>query len=106
MYEVDAPVLVYYRPADDRGMVAVAVDDAFQCGELAGARALGRQSHVRQFGPDQQTHPVGDLVVSRVGRLDVAPQAVEPEFLGLTEFVFEKLGRRGCADRIRVIVLV
>ena len=34
----------------------------------------------------------------------MAAQAVEPEFLGLAEFVFQKFGRWGGTDRIRVVV--
>ena len=68
--------------------------------------AVRRHAAVRKLGPDQHAHPVGDLIVARVGRLDVAPQAIEPELLRLTELVLEKLHRRHGADRIRVIVLV
>ena len=106
MDEVDAPVLVDDRPDDDRRVVAVAVDDALEEPLLAAAGALGRHAAVRQLGPDQHADPVGDLVVARVRRLDVAAQAVEAELLRLAELVFEELHRRHGADRVRIVVLV
>ncbi len=104
--EVDAPVLVDDRPDDDRRMVDVAVDDALEKPFLAAARALGRHAAVGQLGPDQHAEPVGDLVVARVRRLDVAAQAIEPEFLGLAKLILQKRDRRDRADRVRVVVLV
>ena len=104
--EVDAPVLVDDRPDDDRRMVAVPVDDALEELLLAAARAVRRHAAVRQLRPDQHAHPVGDLVVARVRRLDVAAQAVEAEFLRLAELVFQELHGRHGADRVRVVVLV
>ena len=106
MDEVDAPVLVDDRPDDDRRVVAVAVDDSLEEPLLAAAGALGRHAAVRQLGPDQHADPVGDLVVARVRRLDVAAQAVEAELLRLAELVFEEFHRRHGADRVRIVVLV
>jgi hypothetical protein len=87
-------------------MVAVAIDDALEQRLLAGARALGRQAAVGKLGPDQHPHAVGDVVVARVGRLDVAAEAVEAELLGLAKLIFEELDGRDGTDRIGVVVLV
>ena len=104
--EVDAPILIDDRPDDDRRVIHVAVDDAFEELLLAAAGAVGRHAAVRQFRPDEHADPVRDLVIARVRRLDVAAQAVEPEFLRLPELVFQELHGRDRADRVRVIVLV
>src|SRR5438477_6367289 len=41
MNQVHPPVLVDNRPADDRWVIAVAVDDTLQSGPFAGPRTLG-----------------------------------------------------------------
>ena len=87
-------------------MVDVPVDDALQELLLAAAGPVRRHAAVRQLGPDQHPHPVGDLVIARVRRLDVAAQAVEAEFLRLAELVLQEFHRRHGADRVRVVVLV
>ena len=55
---------------------------------------------------DRAADPVGDLVIARVCRLDVAAQAVEAELLRLAELILEELHRRHGADRVRIVVLV
>ena len=52
--EIDAPILVDQSPAENRGMIAVAIDDALERRLLAFARALGRIAAVGQLRPDRQ----------------------------------------------------
>src|SRR3954451_2379392 len=87
-------------------MVAVAVHNAHQGTLLAGARLLGREPAVREFGPDQDADPIGNFVIPGIRRLDVAAQAVEAELLGLAELVFQKLDRRRRADRVGIVILI
>jgi len=104
--EVDAPVLVDDRPDADGGVVSVPVDDALEQALLAFARALGRQTPIGEFRPDHQPHAVGDVVIARVGDLDVKAKTVQPQVPRLSELIFDEDRRWRRADRVGVIVLV
>jgi hypothetical protein len=90
MDEIDAPILIDDGPADDRRVIAVPIDDAFERLLFAHTGAFRRYAHVGQLGPDQHADPVGDLVISRVGRFDMTANAVEPELPRLQELVFQE----------------
>jgi hypothetical protein len=106
VHEVGAPVLVDDGPAEDRRVIAVALENAPQRRLRPRARPRGQPAGVRQLGPDQQPDPVGDRVVAGIGHLDVAAQAVEPERLRLAELILEERLRWRRADPVRVVVLI
>ena len=68
VHEIDAPVFVDESPAENRGMVAVAIYDAFERRLLAFAGALGRIAAIGQLRPDKQPQSIGGVVVTGIGR--------------------------------------
>src|SRR5512136_116039 len=104
--EIDAPVFVDERPAKNRGMIAVPVDDALERHLLAFSGALRRIAAIRQLGPDQKAEAVGRIVIARIWRLDVTANSVEAELLGLEEAVLDKFERGERADGVGIIILI
>ncbi len=104
--QAGAPVFVDQRPDDDRGMVAVAGKDALHRPAQPLRRSRREGLDVRNFRPEQQAQPVRDLIVARIGNLDMAAQAVQAHRLGLPGLVFQQLQRRRRTETVRVVVLI
>ncbi len=84
----------------------VAGDDPFRGDAGAFGGFLAEPFEVGELGPHQQPEPVADVVVERVGHLDVAADGVEAERLGFFELVLE-IGEVGDGiEPLRIIVLV
>ena len=105
-HQPGAPILVYQRPGDDRGVVAVAIEDAHHGLAHPPRRVRGEALDIGDFGPDQQAKAVGHIIVARVRHLDVAAQRIEAQLDGLFGLVFEKFDGRRRVDAIGVIILV
>ena len=99
VHQVNAPILVDYGPANDRRVVAVAIDDTLEGRQLALPRTLGQQTPIGQLGPDQQPQTIGNIIVARVGYLDVTAQAVETKL-----FRFADSSSRNAVDGVVQIV--
>ena len=86
--------------------MAIASDDAL--GGLASAlcRLLAEALEVRKLGPDEQAEPIADIVIDRIGHLDVAAHGVEAELLGLPHLVFEIFGVGQRVEPFRIIILI
>ena len=93
--EIDAPALVEQRPDCDRGMMPVRCDRRLEHATQVLARRRREEFHVGHIEPDDETEPVGEIEIERVGNLDVAAQRVEAHRLGVGEALLEKLAFGG-----------
>src|SRR5262249_45112928 len=58
------------------------------------------------LGPNQQSHLVRDVQVERVWRLDMAPQAVQPQLASCAKLIAQKDRRWDGIDSIGIEILV
>ena len=92
--EIDTPALVEQRPDCDRGMIPVRCDRRFEHTTQFLARRRREELRVGHIEPDDETEPVGELEIERIGNLDVAAQRVEAHRLGVGKALLEKVGAR------------
>ena len=100
------PALIERHPADDRGMVEVPVDKALQrIGDIADF-LIAEEVGAWHFAPDQKTHFVRPVVISRVFHLLMLSRSVVSEVQRQLNILPDGFIRRRRDQRIRPVALV
>ena len=87
-------------------MIAIPLHDAAHGHQQPFGRCIAEFRDIGYFAPHQHAEAVRELIVARIGNLDMASEAIEPHCLGRDHLLFEQVERRRQDERVGIIVLI